>query len=110
MSNYTLSTDFTAKDSLISGNPAKLVKGSEISTEFNAVATAIASKVDKTSATGSAQIPAGTQAQRDGSPAAGYVRFNSSSGAFEGFDGTQWGPLGSNNGPLQRVRSHDNER
>lgn len=100
MSNYTLSTDFTAKDSLISGNPAKLVKGSEISNEFNAVATAVATKIDRTTSSGSAVIPKGTQAQRDVSAEAGYLRFNTSSGAFEGFDGTKWGPVGSNNGPV----------
>lgn len=100
MSNYTLSTDFTAKDSLISGNPAKLVKGSEISNEFNAVATAVATKIDRTTSSGSAVIPKGTQAQRDVSAEAGYLRFNTSSGDFEGFDGTQWGPVGSNNGPV----------
>lgn len=46
MSNYTKSTNFAAKDSLIHGNPAKVVKGTELNTEFDAIATAIASKAD----------------------------------------------------------------
>lgn len=50
MSNYTKVTNFTAKDSLPSGNPGKVVRGSEIDTEFNNIATAIATKTDNASA------------------------------------------------------------
>lgn len=46
MSDYTQATDFTAKDSLISGNPAKKILGSEFDTEFAAIATAIGTKFD----------------------------------------------------------------
>ena len=46
MSNYTKATNFAAKDSLSHGNPAKVVKGTEINAEFDAIATAIASKAD----------------------------------------------------------------
>lgn len=49
MSNYTKATDFAVKDTLASGNPAKLVKGTEIDTEFNAIASAVNSKADKAS-------------------------------------------------------------
>lgn len=49
MSNYTKATDFAVKDSLASGNPAKLVKGTEIDTEFNAIQSAVNSKADKAS-------------------------------------------------------------
>lgn len=48
MSNYTKTTDFAAKDTLLSGNPSKIVKGTEIDTEFNAIATAIATKAELT--------------------------------------------------------------
>ena len=51
MSNYTKTTNFTAKDSLVSGNPAKIVKGSEIDTEFTNIATAVATKSDLASPT-----------------------------------------------------------
>lgn len=46
MSDYTKSTNFASKDSLSSGNPLKIVKGTEIDTEFNNIATAIATKAD----------------------------------------------------------------
>ncbi len=54
MSNYTKSTNFAAKDSLPSGNANKVVKGTEINTEFDNIATAIATKADLnlTNATG----------------------------------------------------------
>lgn len=50
MSDYTKTTNFAAKDSLPSGNAAKVVKGTEIDTEFNNIATAIATKADGTTA------------------------------------------------------------
>jgi hypothetical protein len=50
VSNYTKSTDFASKDNLTSGNPLKIVKGTEIDTEFNNIATAIATKLDSSSA------------------------------------------------------------
>lgn len=46
MSNYTKSVNFAAKDSLSTGNSAKIVRGTEIDTEFNNIVTAIASKAD----------------------------------------------------------------
>ena len=46
MSNYTKSTNFATKDALSSGNPLKIVKGTEIDTEFNNIQTAIATKSD----------------------------------------------------------------
>jgi hypothetical protein len=46
MSNYTKSTNFASKDNLSSGNPLKIVKGTEIDTEFNNISTAIATKID----------------------------------------------------------------
>ena len=46
MSNYTKTTDFAAKDALITGNPLKLIKGTEIGLEFDNIATAIATKPD----------------------------------------------------------------
>jgi len=51
MSNYTKSTNFATKDSLSSGNPLKIVKGTEIDTEFNNIQTAIATKLDSSSGT-----------------------------------------------------------
>ena len=46
MSNYVKATNFTAKDSLPSGNSGKIIKGAEIDTEFTAIASAVSSKAD----------------------------------------------------------------
>lgn len=50
--------------------------------------------VEKTSATGSAVIPAGTTGQRDAAPVNGYFRYNSSLASFEGYVGGAWGGVG----------------
>jgi hypothetical protein len=50
MSNYTKTTNFASKDNLSPGNPLKIVKGTEIDTEFNNIATAVATKTDNASA------------------------------------------------------------
>ncbi len=47
MSNYTKTTNFATKDSLASGDPAKIVKGTEINAEFDNIATAVNSKANK---------------------------------------------------------------
>ena len=62
MSDYTKSTNFSTKDNLSSGNPLKIVKGTEIDTEFNNIATAIATKADLASPTftGTPTLPSGT--------------------------------------------------
>jgi hypothetical protein len=52
------------------------------------------SGVRYTLTTGSAVIPTGTTAQRDGSPGSGYFRFNSTLSQFEGYNGTAWGAVG----------------
>jgi hypothetical protein len=46
MSNYTKSTNFAAKDALNSGNAGKIIKGTEINTEYDNIASAISSKAD----------------------------------------------------------------
>jgi hypothetical protein len=51
MSNYTQSTNFATKDALSSGDPLKIVKGTEINTEFVNIAVAIATKADLASPT-----------------------------------------------------------
>jgi hypothetical protein len=64
MSNYTQSTNFATKDSLSSGDPLKIVKGTEINTEFVNISTAIATKADLASPTftGTPSLPTGTTA------------------------------------------------
>lgn len=44
--------------------------------------------------TGSVQIPVGTTAQRPGTPTEGDIRRNTTTGQFEGYTGTEWGPFG----------------
>jgi hypothetical protein len=51
MSNYTKATNFATKDTLPTGNSGKIVKGTEIDDEFNAIASAISSKADTASPT-----------------------------------------------------------
>lgn len=60
MSNYTKTTDFAAKDALSTGNPSKIVRGTEINTEFANIQTAVNSKANSASPTitGTATIAA----------------------------------------------------
>ena len=51
MSDYTKTTNFTPKDALSPGTPAKRIKGSEFDTEFDALAIAVATKANSTSPT-----------------------------------------------------------
>ena len=46
MTDYTKTTNFAAKDALVSGNAAKVVKGPEVNTEFDNIATAVATKAN----------------------------------------------------------------
>jgi len=50
LSNYTKSTNFATKDNLTPGDPLKVVRGTEIDTEFNNIATAVATKTDNSAA------------------------------------------------------------
>jgi hypothetical protein len=62
MTNYTKSTNFATKDTLTSGDPLKIVKGTEINTEFDNIQTAVNSKADVASPTftGTAVFPSVT--------------------------------------------------
>ena len=46
MSNYVKSTNFAIKDGLTTTDPAKVIKGTEIDNEYNAISNAVASKAD----------------------------------------------------------------
>ena len=46
MSNYTVTTDFADKDSLQAGDPAKIIRGSEFTTEFTNIAASIVTKAN----------------------------------------------------------------
>lgn len=60
MSNYVQSTNFATKDALSSGDPLKIVKGTEINTEFNNIAVAVATKADLISPTFSVDMTLGS--------------------------------------------------
>lgn len=51
MSDYIKLTDFAGKDALPSGNPAKIIKGTEIDDEFAEIVVHIATKSDTASPT-----------------------------------------------------------
>jgi hypothetical protein len=51
LSDYTKTTDFAIKDGLATGNPSKVIKGTEHDAEYNNIATAVASKADSASPT-----------------------------------------------------------
>jgi hypothetical protein len=63
-------------------------------TTFSGSGSSLTGVVIETASTGSAEIPVGTTAQRDGSPATGMFRFNSTTTGFEGYDGSAWGAIG----------------
>jgi hypothetical protein len=51
LSNYTKTVDFASKDALTPGDVNKVVRGTEIDTEFNNIATAVATKANTASPT-----------------------------------------------------------
>jgi hypothetical protein len=93
-----ISADITT----VAGIDTEVTAVAGIDTEITALYADLANinvKVGKTSDTGSAIMPAGTEAQRDGSPSAGYLRFNSDTSSFEGYDGSAWGSIGGGGTP-----------
>ena len=60
MSDYTKTTNFTAKDALSTGDPLKVIKGSYFDTEFDNLQTAVATKYDSSDLASQAQAQAGT--------------------------------------------------
>jgi hypothetical protein len=58
MSDYTKTTNFTAKDALSTGDPLKVIKGSYFDTEFDNIATAVATKYDSNDLASQAQAEA----------------------------------------------------
>jgi hypothetical protein len=56
--------------------------------------------------TGSIKLPVGTTAQRPGT-AAGEIRFNSSTGKFEGYNGTSWVTMGLSNASINDLNDVD---
>lgn len=59
MSDYTKSKDYSDKDALASGDPLKLILGTDFDIELDALTTAVASKYDNTDIASQAQAEAG---------------------------------------------------
>lgn len=55
---------------------------------------ALVSLGERTSATGSTKLPSGTTSQRDTSASSGFIRFNTDTVQFEGYNGTGWTSVG----------------
>lgn len=59
MSDYAQINDYSAKDALATGNPLKIIAGSDIDGELDAISTAIATKFDTTSIASAGEAQAG---------------------------------------------------
>lgn len=81
---YT-STDVTALGEFVAGETIPVANGGTGATTLDG-----AGIVQKTSNTGSAILPSGTTAERDGTPEVGYKRFNTTLGKEEVWNGTAW--------------------
>lgn len=81
----TAITNLTATQ--VAYTPTGSVAATNVQTAIDEV---VAETVQKTGDTGSAKMPAGTTAQRDGSPAAGWTRWNSTLSVNETYNGTEW--------------------
>lgn len=101
------SADAAAASATAAAGSASAAAGSATAAATSATAAAASAAsidpttlVTRTGATGAANLPAGTTAQRPASPVAGQARFNSQTGLFEAYDGTAWGPLGGGGGSV----------
>lgn len=89
----TITPPTTASE--VSSVPSGNLAATDVQAALNELQSDIDSRVAKTSSTGSAVIPSGTTAQRDGSPTIGCTRENSSTGALEYYNGSSWVDSGS---------------
>ena len=71
-------------------NAVSFVEGQTLTAEQAQIVRLKILTAYQTSNTGSLILPNGTIAQRDTSPVAGAIRFNSEKGWFEGYTGSQW--------------------
>lgn len=87
------SSDFTATN----GTAIVLASGANVGdiVDINAYFdVTYGSFVPSSGNSGSALLPSGTTAQRDASPSAGYLRWNTTEGSAEIYDGAAWGSVG----------------
>lgn len=93
---FDLQSAATARTNLGLGSVAveSIVPVSKGGTGATTADAALVNLGERTGTTGSAKLPVGTVAQRDASPASGYIRFNSDYTRFEGYNGTAWTSVG----------------
>ena len=68
------------------------LRGDNAWTTVSVTPTAVSDQAN--SSTGYFDLPAGTTAERPGSPTSGNMRYNTSTNGFEGYNGTAWGSIG----------------
>lgn len=82
-------TDITSVPTNVK-NAVSFVEGQTLTPEQAQIVRLKILTAYQTSNTGSLILPNGTIAQRDANPVAGAIRFNSEKGWFEGYTGTAW--------------------
>jgi hypothetical protein len=73
-------------------NSTTFLRGDNSWTTVSVTPTAVSDQAN--SSTGYFDLPAGTTAQRPGSPSSGNMRYNSDTNSFEGYNGSAWGSIG----------------
>jgi hypothetical protein len=101
----TTNSTFDGRDVATDGTKLDAVEASADVTDATNVAAAGA--VMKSGATASAKIPAGTTAQRDGSPSAGFFRWNTTETQAEIYDGSAWSLVGGGNTTTEPLWEHE---
>lgn len=92
------SKNFVVKNGLTAGNLVIDASTGSINTDATGATTTKVNLGVITGSTGSLKVPTGTAAQQDGTPAAGYLRFNTDTSSFEGYTGSAWGSIGGSGG------------
>ncbi len=93
--NVTTVAGVSANVTTVAGIDTEVSTLAGLDTEILALYADLANintKVGKTADTGSAILPAGTTGQRDVTPTAGYIRYNTTTNSFEGY-GASWMPV-----------------
>jgi hypothetical protein len=93
-SNSAIAADISEANALASANASAASAAASLANAVTAVNAGDTNAVLKTSATGSAKIPAGTTAERDVSPVYGAQRANSTLNQQEWWNGSAWVPMG----------------
>ena len=101
-------TATTAELNILDGVTATAAELNYVDGVTSNVQTQLDAKVAKTSTTGSAILPVGTTAQRDGTPSAGYLRWNTTESSAEVYDGSDWGSVGGGGAAETPYAEHAN--